>query len=110
MIAAKASFCGVLNTHFATGFTMVSAAAHERRMVSFWSQYPLRLMLSPLVEGPMMASTFSSSTSCFANDTAFSALPCESLTISCTCRPRMPPALLTSATCISSVRASGPPR
>ena len=33
-----------MNTHFATGFTIVSAAAQETRIVSFWSQKPLIAM------------------------------------------------------------------
>ena len=35
--AAKLSICGVLKTHFATGLTIVAAAAHEMRICSFWS-------------------------------------------------------------------------
>ena len=85
--AAKLSIGAILNTHFATGLTMVSAAAQERRIVSASSQRPLSFMLSPLVDGPMMARTSSSSMSCFAKETAFSALPWESLRMSSTCLP-----------------------
>jgi len=65
---------------------------------------------SPEVEGPMIATTFSSSISCLAKETAFSELPAESLTISSTVSPLMPPALLIFSTTISALRASGPPR
>ena len=67
-------------------------------------------MDSPEVDGPMIATTRSSSISCLAKDTAFSGLPAESLTISSTCSPLMPPSRLMRATAISALRASGPPR
>ncbi len=66
-------------------------------------------MDSPEVDGPMIATT-RSSISCLAKDTAFSGLPAESLTISSTCSPLMPPSRLMRATAISALRASGPPR
>ncbi len=70
----------------------------------------LIFMVSPLVDGPMMAKTFSSSMSCLANEIAFSGLALESLMMSSTGLPLMPPFLLISCTSISRVRASGPPR
>ena len=71
-----------MNTYLATGLTMASAAAQEIRIILFSSQIVLICIVSPLVDGPMMASTFSSSISCLANETAFSGLPPLSLTIS----------------------------
>ena len=70
----------------------------------------LIFIVSPLVEGPMMANTLSSSINCLANEKAFSGLAPESLTINWTGLPRMPPFLFVSSTSISRVLASGPPR
>ncbi len=63
---ALASFWGVLKTHFTTGVAIASAAAQESSSVAFSSMYCLIFIDSPLVEGPMIAKTFSSSTSCLA--------------------------------------------
>ena len=84
LMTASLSFWGVLNTHFATGLTIASAAAQDRRMVFPASATPLIFIVSPLVEGPMMANTLSSSISCLAKEKAFSGLAPESLTISST--------------------------
>jgi len=69
-----------LNTHLPTGLTMDSAAAHDSNRVLLSSARPLILSDSPLVEGPMMAKTLSSSISFLASEMAFSGLPPESLT------------------------------
>jgi len=94
----------------AVGFTITSAAAHETRIISFSSQSALICMVSPLVDGPMMASTFSSSINCLANDTAFSGLPPLSLSTNSTLRPWMPPAALSLSTNNRTVFSSGAPR
>src|SRR5512137_1758956 len=109
-MAAWLSFCGVLKTYFARGFTITSAAAQESSGVFDSSASALMAMVSPLVDGPMMARTFSSSMSCLAKETAFSALPPESLMIRTTFLPPMPPLAFMSATIISRVLASGEPR
>ncbi len=107
---AKLSFCGVLNTYLATGLTIISAAAQERRMVFPSSAMFLIAMVSPEVEGPMMAKTFSFSINCRAKSIAFSGAPPESLMSNSILMPPMPPLALMSSTSISSVFASGPPR
>src|SRR5512138_70788 len=89
---------------------MTSAAAHERRIVLASFAICFTAMLSPLVAGPMMAKTPSSSTSCFANEIAFSGLPPVSFTTSWTRWPATPPFAFRSSTSISRVRASGAPR
>ncbi|MBA7566481.1 hypothetical protein ES708_08172 [subsurface metagenome] len=53
---------------------MVSAAAQDRRMVCASWQISLIAIDSPLVEGPTIARTCSSSMSCLAKEIAFSAL------------------------------------
>ncbi len=68
------SFWAVLKTQGATGFTIASAAAQERRSVLASSAMGFTAMVSPLVGGPMMAKTCSSSMSCFAKEIAFSGL------------------------------------
>ncbi len=70
----------------------------------------LIFIVSPLVEGPMMANTFSSSINCLANENAFSGLAPESLMISWMGLPITPPFAFVSATSISRVLASGAPR
>ncbi len=70
----------------------------------------LIFIVSPLVEGPMIANTLFSSISCLANENAFSGLAPESLMISSIFRPWMPPLLFASSTAISRVFASGAPR
>ena len=110
LITASLSFWGVLNTYFATGFTIASAAAQEMRIVLLSSAMFLIAMDSPLVDGPMIAKTFSSSISCLAKETAFSGLAPESLMMSWILLPLMPPLALISSTSISSVLASGAPR
>src|SRR5512143_289383 len=110
LTTAKLSLGATLKTYFATGFTITSAAAQERRIVFPSSAMFLMAMVSPLVDGPIMAKTFSSSISCLAKETAFSGLPPESLTTSSTLLPMMPPLALMSSTSISRVRASGAPR
>ena len=67
-------------------------------------------MVSPLVEGPMIARTLSSSISCLAKEIAFSGLAAESLIMSSIVLPLIPPLALISSTTISRLRASGPPR
>ncbi len=89
---------------------MTSAAAQESRMVLFSSAMFLMAMVSPLVEGPMMAKTFSSSMSCLAKEIAFSGLAPESLMISSIFLPPMPPLAFSSSVSISRVLASGAPR
>src|SRR5512140_61964 len=107
---ASLSFWGVLNTYLATGLTIASAAEQDIRIVFPASATLLIFIVSPLVEGPMMANTFSSSISCLANEKAFSGLAPESLMISWTCLPITPPFLFVSSTSISRVLASGAPR
>src|SRR6266702_1370533 len=104
------SFCGVLKTQRATGWTMTSAAAQERSKTPDSSASRLTAIVSPLVLGPMMAKTFCSSMSCFANETAFSGLAPVSFSTSCSLRPPTPPRAFRSSTSICSVRASGVPR
>ena len=58
----------------------------------------------------MMASTFSSSINCLANDTAFSGLPALSLSTNSSFRPFTPPAALTWSMIIRAVLDSGAPR
>src|SRR5512135_245866 len=53
LMTASLSFWGVLNTHFATGLTIASAAAQDRRIVFPSSATLLIFIVSPLVEGPM---------------------------------------------------------
>jgi hypothetical protein len=60
------------------------------------SAMALIFRVSPLVEGPMMAKTLSSSMSCLANEIAFSGLLPESLMISSMGLPASPPFLLAS--------------
>ena len=67
-------------------------------------------MVSPLVDGPMIASTLSSSINCLANETAFSGLPAVSLMTSSSFRPLTPPAALIFSTSIWAVFSSGAPR
>jgi hypothetical protein len=78
-------------------------------MPAFW-QMSLIAIDSPEVVGPMMATTLSSSMSCLAKEIAFSELAPESLTMSWTCLPSMPPFLLMSSTTILAVFSSGAPR
>src|SRR5208283_928181 len=104
------SFCGVLKTNLARGLTMASAAAQETRIIWFSSQSFLICMVSPLVDGPMMASTLSSSINCLANETAFSGLPPLSLMINSSFWPSTPPEALILSTSICTVFASGAPR
>src|SRR3990172_6911594 len=110
LTTASLSFCGVLNTYFATGLTITSAAAQDRRIVFPTSATPLIFIVSPLVEGPMIAKTLSSSMSCLAKENAFSGEAPESLTISSIFLPSPPPFLFCSSTSISRVFASGAPR
>ena len=109
-MTAWLSFCGTLKTYLATGLTIVSAAAQETSGTWFSSQRSLIFMVSPLVEGPMMARTLSSSINCLANDTAFSGLPAVSLITNSSFRPLMPPAALIFSTIICTVFSSGAPR
>src|SRR5512133_2526507 len=108
--AAKPSFGATLKTCGATGFTIASAAAHEMRIVFPASAIAFTCIVSPLVAGPMMAKTCSSSMSCFAKETAFSGLPPVSLRMSWIGWPSTPPLALRSSTSIWRVRASGAPR
>ena len=62
------------------------------------------------VEGPMIARTSSSSTSCLAKERAFSALPCESFMTSSIFLPAIPPAAFASSASICRVLDSGRPR
>src|SRR5512147_1442704 len=110
LMTASLSFWGVLNTYLATGFTMTSAAAQDRRIVLPSSAMFLICMVSPEVEGPMIAKTFSSSINCLAKETAVSGLAEESLITSSILVPFTPPLALMSETSISSVFASGAPR
>src|ERR1700690_2372535 len=89
---------------------MASAAAQETRIIWFSSQSFLICMVSPLVDGPMMASTLSSSINCLANETVFSGLPPLSLMINSSFRPSTPPEALILSTSIFAVLASGAPR
>ena len=89
---------------------MASAAAQETRIIWFSSQSFLICMVSPLVDGPMMASTLSSSINCLANETAFSGLPPLSLMISSSFWPSTPPEALILSTSILAVLDSGAPR
>ena len=73
---------------------MVSAEAQEIRGTFALWQISLIAIDSPEVVGPTMATTPSSSMSCFAKEIAFSVLAPESLTMSWTCLPRMPSALV----------------
>ena len=73
---------------------MVSAEAQEIRGISAFWQISLIAIDSPEVVGPTMATTPSSSMSCLAKEIAFSVLAPESLTMSWTCLPRMPAALV----------------
>src|SRR5512133_941809 len=107
---ASLSFCAVLKTYFATGFTIASAAAQDSSGVLPASASPFTCIVSPLVAGPMMAKTCSSSMSCFAKETAFSGLPPVSLTMSWIGWPSTPPLALRASTSIGRVRASGAPR
>src|SRR6266542_887324 len=104
------SFCAVLKTKRATGFTIASAAAQESSGVFASSAICFTAIVSPLVAGPMIAKTCSSSMSCFAKEMAFSGLAPVSFTTSSTLRPARPPLRFSSSTSISSVRASGAPR
>src|SRR5512143_82119 len=110
LMTASLSFWGVLNTYLATGFTITSAAAQEIRIVFPSSAMFLIAMVSPLVDGPRMANTFSSSISCLAKETAFSGLPPESFMINSILLPLTPPFALMSSTSISRVFASGAPK
>ena len=108
--AAKRSLGAVLKMCGDTGVTIRSAAEQLIMMVRPSSQTFLMLRLSPLVEGPMMANTRSSSMSCLAKEMAFSGLPAESLMISSMVWPLMPPAALISSASMRSEREAGPPR
>src|SRR3990170_866192 len=110
LMTASLSLCGVLKTYMATGLTITSAAAQDRRIVFPSSATLLIFIDSPLVEGPRIAKTLSSSISCLAKENAFSAEAPESLTISSIFLPRNPPFLFCSSTSISRVFASGAPR
>src|SRR3989339_344591 len=110
LIAAWLSFWGTLNTYLASGFTMTSAAAQETRSTLASSQRFLIFIVSPLVEGPMIAKTFSSSISCLANEMAFSGSPFVSLITASSFAPFTPPAMLIWSTSICTVLASGAPR
>ena len=89
---------------------MSSAAAQEIRMVLPSWQIFLMAIVSPLVEGPIIARTFSSSISCLAREIAFSGLPPESFMSSSILWPLTPPSLFIFSTSISAVFASGIPR
>ncbi len=108
--APKLSFWATLKMYFATGFVITSAAAQEMRIIFASSQMVFIFIVSPLVDGPMMAKTLSSSMSCLAKEIAFSGLPAESLTTSSRFLPLTPPFPLISSTIIWAVFASGDPR
>src|SRR5512139_2877263 len=89
---------------------MTSAAAQDRSRVLPSSTRFLIAMVSPLVEGPMMAKTFFSSMSCLAKETAFSGRAPVSLMIRSTCLPWMPRLAFRFSTIMRRVLASGAPR
>ena len=96
--------------HTGEGSARIETPAQEKRIVLPSSQMFFICMLSPLVDGPMMAKTCSSSISCFAKEMAFSALAPESLMINSILTPLTPPLELSSSASISRVLDSGAPR
>src|SRR6185369_9927479 len=110
LATASPSFCAVLNTHFFTGSVILLPAAQEISGICSFSATGRTAIDSPVVLGPIIATTLSSLIRRFAAWTALVASPVVSYTTSSSFFPLTPPLALISSTTILAVFLSGSPR